>query len=124
MLAFSASCWPPLWHPRYCSAWPQRYRPRVLNVMQAARGDFTSEFRPARLRNSLVVGQITVCVLLLITAGILLRGANRIQSLDIGLRTRDVVEIAIQDKARARVLDRLSSDPVVQILAAAGDAPM
>jgi len=29
------------------------------NVMQAARGDFTSEFRPARLRNSLVVGQIT-----------------------------------------------------------------
>src|SRR6266705_1586506 len=85
------------------------------NVMQAARGDFTSEFRPARLRNSLVVGQIIVCVLLLITAGVLLRGANRIQNLDIGLRTRDVIEIAIQEKARARVLDRLSSDPSVQI---------
>ena len=74
------------------------------NVMQAARGDFTSEFRPARLRNSLVVGQITVCVLLLITAGILLRGANRIQSLDIGLRTRDVVEIAIQDRPEREYL--------------------
>ena len=94
------------------------------NVMQAARGDFTSEFRPARLRNSLVVGQITVCVLLLITASILLRGANRIQSLDIGLRTRDVVEIAIQEKARTRVIDRLSSDPAVRILAAAENAPM
>src|SRR6266478_1942930 len=94
------------------------------NVMQAARGDFTSEFRPARLRNSLVVGQITVCVLLLVTAGIMLRGATRIQSLDIGLRTRDVVEIAIQEKARARVTDRLSSDPAVQILAAAGSAPL
>ena len=94
------------------------------NVMQAARGDFTSELRPARLRNSLVVGQITVCVLLLITAGILLRGANRIQSLDTGLRTRDVVEIAIQEKARTRVLDRLASDPSVRILAAAENAPM
>ena len=65
------------------------------SVMQAARGDFTSDYRPARLRNALVVGQITVCVLLLITAGILLRGARRVQSMDIGLRTRDVIEIAI-----------------------------
>jgi predicted permease len=94
------------------------------SVMQAARGDFTSELRPARLRNSLVIGQITVCVLLLITAGILLRGANRIQSLDIGLRTRDIVAIKIHEKARTRVLDRLSSDPSVEILAGATYVPM
>src|SRR5438477_5658947 len=124
MLAFSASCWPPLWHPRYCSAWPQRYRPRVLNVMQAARGDFSSEFRPVRLRNSLVVGQITVCVLLLITAAILLRGIKRIQTIDSGLSTRDNIEMVLEEKSRARVLDRLSSDPMVQILAAGVNAPV
>jgi len=94
------------------------------NVMQAARGDFTSEFRPARLRNSLVVGQIAVCVLLLITPGILLRGASRIQTLDIGLRTRDVVEIEIREQARTQVLDRLSSDPTIGILAAAEKVPL
>src|SRR5205807_1576671 len=36
------------------------------SVVQAARGDFSNEFRPARLRNVLVVVQITACVLLLI----------------------------------------------------------
>src|SRR5205809_3201901 len=40
------------------------------NVMQAARGDFSSDFRPAPLRNALVAGQITMCALLLICAGV------------------------------------------------------
>jgi len=95
-----------------------------IHIMQAARGDFSSEFRPARLRNSLVVGQITVCVLLLITAAILLRGVKRMQTLDSGLSPRDNIEMAVEEQFRARVLERLSSDPLVQILAAAGNAPV
>ncbi len=94
------------------------------NVMQAARGDFSSKFRPVRLRNSLVIGQITVCVLLLITAALLLRGITRIKTLDTTLSTRDSLEIAIQEPSRARVLERLSSDPAVEILAAAASAPV
>ena len=36
------------------------------DVMLAARGEFTSDVRPMRLRNALVIVQITVCALLLI----------------------------------------------------------
>jgi predicted permease len=95
-----------------------------IHIMQAARGDFSSEFRPGRLRNSLVVGQITVCVLLLITAAILLRGIKRMQTLDSGLSTRDNIEMSVEEQFRARVLERLSSDPLVQMLAAAENAPV
>jgi predicted permease len=95
-----------------------------VDVMQAAKGDFGSEFRPWRLRNSLVIGQVTVCALLLITAGILLRGVNRIQSLDTGLSARDAVQITVQEKSRARVVARLSTEPVVDILAAAANSPV
>ena len=94
------------------------------NLVQATRGDFTSEFGPTRLRNSLVVGQVTVCVLLLITAAILLQGIKRIQTLDAGLSKRDSIEMVVEEQFRPRVLERLSSDPVVQILAAAGSAPV
>ena len=60
------------------------------NVMQAARGEFTTDFRPARLRNALVVGQVTVSVLLLICAAVLIRVNHRMQQLDVGLQTRGV----------------------------------
>jgi predicted permease len=94
------------------------------NVMQASRGDFTNEFRPTRLRNSLVVGQITVCLVLLISAGVLLRSAQRMQTLDIGLRTRDVIEIEFQKKFRSRVLAQISSESFVRMFAAAKDPPL
>jgi predicted permease len=93
-------------------------------IVQAARGDFSSDFRPARLRNALVVTQITVCALLLICSAVLLRGANCIRRLDSGLRTRDVVEIEIQEKLLARVLARLTAEPLVDILAATANPPL
>src|SRR2546430_870167 len=94
-----------------------------LNVMQAARGEFTTDYRPARLRNALVVGQVTVSVLLLICAAVLLRGNNRVQKLDVGLKTRGVIEMEIQDKFRTKVLQQLASEPVVQSVAAASKVP-
>ena len=60
--------------------------------MQAAHGEFTTDFRPARLRNALVIGQVSVSVLLLICAAVLLRANSRIENLDVGLwprRSRD-----------------------------------
>jgi predicted permease len=94
------------------------------NIMQAARGDFGRELRPAGLRNLLVIGQIGICVLLLITAGILLRGVQTIESVDAGLSTRDNIAMTIEERFRARVLERLSTDPAIEILAAAGNAPV
>jgi predicted permease len=94
------------------------------NVMQAARGDFSSDFRPARLRNALVAGQITMCALLLICAGVLLRGARRLANFEVGLKTAGMVEMEIQDKFRARILARLAAEPVVQTVVAAQSPPL
>ena len=94
-----------------------------LNVMQAARGDFSSDFRPTRLRNALVIAQVTVCGFLLICSGILLRRANHLESLDPGMRTRGVIEIYVQEKSRPRVMAALRSQPGVELLAASSDPP-
>lgn len=92
-----------------------------MNVMQAARGDFSSEYRPTRLRNALVITQVTICALLLICTGVLLRGAHHVAYLDTGMDTRPVVQIKIREKARQKVLDQLAAEPVVELVAASSD---
>jgi predicted permease len=93
----------------------------LVPAMQAAR---TAAFRPSRLRNALVAGQVTVCVLLLITTGTLLRGIKQVKNLAGSLSGRDTIEIVVQEKFRARAVDRLSSEPSVDILAAAEASPV
>ncbi len=95
-----------------------------MNVMQAARGDFSSEYRPTRLRNALVIAQVTICALLLICTGVLLRGAHHVAYLDSGMDTRPVVQIAIREKARQTVLEKLAAEPVVELVAASSDPPL
>ena len=95
------------------------------NIVQATRGDFDSDVRPSRLRNGLIVAQVTTCVLLLVCAGILFRGVGRLQQLDIGLETHGVVRLDLQEQpgARERVIQLLRERPDVRVLAAATDAP-
>jgi predicted permease len=93
-------------------------------VIQAARGDFTNEHRPARLRNALVIVQITGCVMLLICAGVLLRGAQRVRAIDNGLDTSHAIEIETLEKARPRVVAHLQADPLVESVAASFEAPL
>jgi hypothetical protein len=93
------------------------------NLMQAARGEFMTDFRPARLRSALVVGQVTVSVLFLICAAVLIRVNHRMQRLDVGLQTEGVLELNIQDRFRVRALHQVNSDPGVQIIAAASKFP-
>ena len=94
------------------------------NLTQAARGDFGNNWRPSRVANALLAGQIVVCVLMLITAGVLLRGIKGLQVLDATLSTRDAIELVIHEDSRAMVLDRISREPALQTLAAAGSAPV
>jgi predicted permease len=94
------------------------------SVIQAARGDFGNEYRPARLRNALVVVQIAGCVLLLIVTGVLLRGANRVHAVDHGIETAHVIVMEIQEKSRARVLATLPADPSVEAVAGASKVPL
>src|SRR5260370_23942054 len=95
-----------------------------LDVSQAAKGEFAADFRPARLRNALVVGQISVCVLLLICAGLSLRGSNRMSQQDVGFLTRGVVELEVQEKFRSQILSQLAAEPVVQAIAATKSPPL
>jgi predicted permease len=94
------------------------------NLVQVVQGEFANAFRSSRLRNGLVVGQVTVCVLLLITTGILLRGIKQVQRLDGSLSERDTIEIAVKDEFRARAITRLLSEPAVDTLAAASASPV
>ena len=94
------------------------------DVMLAARGEFTSDIRPMRLRNTLVVVQITVCALLLITSGVLIRGEGSMRSFDVGFRTHGVIAMFVAEKSRPLVMARIRSEPMVQAVATASSIPL
>lgn len=94
------------------------------NLTQAARGDFGNNWRPSRVTNALLVGQIVVCVLMLVTAGVLLQGIKGVQALNATLSTREAIELVINEHSRAMVLDRTSREAALRSLAAAGSAPV
>lgn len=94
------------------------------NIVQASRGDFDTPFRPSRLRNALVVAQITLSVVLLVCAGVLLSGARHIDRLEPGIRTRGVVQIELFDKFRQRALAALLRHPAVSAIASSSSPPL
>jgi predicted permease len=94
------------------------------NVVQAARGDFDTAFRPSRLRSALVVVQVTMSVLLLICAGVLLRSARRVEHLTPGMRVAGVVQLEMLDTPRERAIAQLSEIPGVQEVASASEMPL
>ena len=94
------------------------------NIVQASRGDFDTDLRPSRLRNALVVAQITFSVLLLVSAGVLLGNARQMRQLDPGVRTRDVLQLDIPDRRRDATIERLHADARVSALASAKWAPL
>jgi predicted permease len=94
------------------------------NIVQASRGDFDTQFRPSRLRGALVVAQITLSVLLVVSAGILLSTARHSEQLEPGIRTRNVVQIALSPAAKPGVIDALRRDPLVRAIATSSTTPL
>jgi predicted permease len=94
------------------------------NVVQAARGEFGTALRPGRLRAALVVVQIGVCSLLLIVTGVLLGGTHVAARLPTGMRTRDVLQVDLDDRARGPAIERLRADPIVSGLGASSHAAL
>jgi predicted permease len=94
------------------------------NVMSSVRGEVTSDLRPVRLRNALVIAQITVCTLLLVACGVLVRTTMAMSSFDIGFRTNNVIAMDVVETSRRRVMDALASDPEVDSIAAASSIPL
>lgn len=95
-----------------------------LDVSQATRGEFAVGLRPTRLRNALVVTQITACALLLTCAGLSLGASGRASTQDVGFSTKGILELEFQEKHRAGILTRLVDDPVVQAIGAVQSPPL
>jgi predicted permease len=96
----------------------QATRPRVV---QSARGDATPG---GRLRATLVVTQIGVCSLLLIVSGVLLRGARLAARLPTGMRTGDVVQLTLDDRARDAAVRRLRAEQLVSDIGASSHSTL
>jgi predicted permease len=94
------------------------------SFLEAARSGFGDRVRSSRFRNLLVTAQVTTCVLLLVTAGILLRGVSRMHNLDSSLSARNTIQLAVQEKYREPVLSRMAAEPAVDLVAAAVSAPV
>jgi predicted permease len=88
-----------------------------------------------RLQQIFVATQVAVCLVLLISAGLLTRGLYRAQTIDPGLRMADVAVVSYDLRAAGyspaadaaferRVLDRLDAMPGVRAVAAATAVPL
>jgi hypothetical protein len=99
----------------------------LFGLAPAIRATSTAAIQPGRrprYRTVLVVGQVATCVVLLVTAGLLLGGAGRIRKLDALLSTHNTIQLDVQEKFREPVLGRLASEPLIYQLAAARSAPV
>jgi len=94
------------------------------NVIASVRGELTSDLRPSRVRNALVIAQITVCTLLLVACGALIRTTMTMTEFDIGFRTGNVIAMEVMETGRARVVEALRSDAGVDAMAAASSVPL
>jgi putative ABC transport system permease protein len=95
-----------------------------LDLSQVTKGEFAPDMRPTRLRNALVIFQITVCVMLLTVAGLALRASSRMNRQEVGFTTRGVLEMDINEKYRSKLLSRLAEQPVVEGIASAQSIPL
>jgi predicted permease len=94
------------------------------SFLEAARSGFGDHVRSSRVRNLLVTAQVTICVLLLVTAGILLGGVRRMHSLDSSLSARNTIQLVVREKSREAILNHVASEPAVDLVAAAVSAPV
>jgi predicted permease len=93
-------------------------------VIETNRGDFSTDYRPARLRNLLVVTQVGVCALLLICATIVLRGQQRMSSRELGLDVRGVWDLRMLGHFQEKATERLRRMPGIETVASAWRAPL
>ena len=94
------------------------------NLVQASRGEFSERRSSGRLRNMLVSAQVAICVMLLITSGILLRGSRSIQTVDVGLDVHNVIEIDTRQDLRQKTTALLATDPSVETQALVWRTPL
>jgi predicted permease len=107
-------------------------RPDLTSGLKEEGTAFGQRLDRSRLRTLLVAGQVAISLMLLITAGLLVRGLARSQSVDAGFETRSVYMVVperIPDTAKAlsierRLVERLGTIPQVRGVTLAERVPM
>lgn len=112
----------------------QASRPDLHTALKQA-GGIGGKIADGFLRNALVGTQVAVSMVLLIAAGLLLRGLYQAQTIDPGFEMKNVAVVSFDlrgqgyDDARAglfqqQAIDRLSTLPGVDAVAEAGNTPL
>jgi predicted permease len=107
-------------------------RPELVSALKEGLG---ATARRSRLRSAFVAGQIALCTLLLVSAGLLVRSLQSALAIDPGMDAHGVVVAAVDigphgyDEARGRLFfqqlrERLEARPEVQSVALAGQVPL
>lgn len=105
----------------------QASRPDLAGALKDQGSTFGQHLSASRLRNTLVVSQIAVCMALLVSAGLLVRNLEHIRTIDTGMNTKNVFsvatgikgseteqkEIARLTELRRQLVDRLRATPGV-----------
>jgi predicted permease len=110
----------------------QSTKPNLTTALKAKKGG--ARISTPRLRNLLVIGQVAVSLVLLIGAGLLVRGLQQAQSTDLGFDQKHLAVLSMDlttqgyDEARAATLqaqlaERLKTLPVIKSVSLAEVAP-
>jgi predicted permease len=94
------------------------------SLVQANRGDFGNDHRPARMRNALVITQVTVCALLLICALGVLRSLQWVERQTTGLETHQVLALHMAERHQSKVAERMAEEPAAEAVAVAWKVPL
>jgi predicted permease len=91
-----------------------------VELVRAIRGEVVAGARPGRLRNALVLLQVTGSVLLLTCAAIFLRSSWAAAKVEPGIRIDGIVTVNVLDEGRrAMALDVVRTEPSIRAMAAA-----
>jgi len=98
------------------------------SLVEALRGEFGARISSSRLRSMLIVSQISVCVILLVLTGILLRASGAYQHKDLGYNIHGLVYPIFLGRVDAsdpgKLAQRLVTEPWVDQMAAVCHPPL
>jgi predicted permease len=99
-----------------------------VTLVGALRGEFSAKVRSSRLRYALVVSQITVCLLLLVLTGVLVRSSSTYQTTEVGYNLRGLVSPLLLNRpdpsGSLKLFQHLAVQPWVGGLAATIRPPL
>ena len=113
----------------------QSTKPDLTTELKDEGAAFGQRLSRSRLRDWLIIAQVTVCLVMLITAGLLVRGLRNAQTFEVGFEVRKTLAISLdlrqqgydQNKAavfHSQLSERLESLPGVKSIAATRLSPL